>query len=263
MIARGLMHLHTRASKDAELTFEEYVAFARREGLAFLLFAEHRHRMTGEEVRETAAHCDALSTGDLLLVPGQEQQTDAPGKLHVLALGVREPLAVTDPVGAVREIRERGGLAVFAHPARYDRDRYEAILAEVDGIEGWNMRYDGRVGVRESNRALLAERPSVLALAGVDAHRREDLEDPRAPRLVVELDRLDEPSLLAALRAGAFRVECAGETLELRRRAAAFRRWHAGAMRLAFRGLRGIHRRLARLGIRLPERWVRAIRRRF
>ncbi len=261
MIFRGLMHLHTQASKDAELTLEDYVDVARREGLSFLLFAEHRHSMSDEEVREAAMRCDSLSTDDLLLVPGQEQQTDR--GIHILGLGLREPLVVTDRAGVVQEIAERGGLSCLAHPVRYARASYVSILDDVDAIESWNMRYDGRVGPREDVRRLLGEHPHAIALAGVDAHKIEELGDRSAPRLVVDLPRLDEALIFAALRAREFHVERSGVRLNVRERPSLVHRCRASMGRGAFRVARGVKQGLERVGIKFPRKLVRSVRRRF
>ena len=109
MIVRGLFHLHTRVSKDATLTLEDHAEHARSRGLSFLLFGEHRDRMSDDEVRETAARCDVLSTDDLLLVPGQEQECLEPIYYHIVGVGVREPILATEPLEVVAEIRARGG----------------------------------------------------------------------------------------------------------------------------------------------------------
>jgi histidinol phosphatase-like PHP family hydrolase len=263
VIVRGLFHLHTTVSKDATLTHEAYVEEARERGWAFLLFAEHREKMTEDEVREAAARCDALSADDLLLVPGQEQQTE-PLRLHVCAAGVREPLAEEEPAAAIREIRERGGISVLAHPFRYRRDPpADELVASLDGIEGWNLRYDGRVGVRSEVRELLDRHAGAMAIAGVDAHDPADLERDDVPVLAVDVRRLRETDLLEAVRAGRFEIESGGRPLDLRRRRSRAARSAAAVHRGAFAVLRAARRGLARIGVPVPEGLVRRARRRF
>ena len=266
MIVRGLFHLHTRVSKDATLTHEDHTAHARSNGLSFLLFAEHRETMTPEEVRAAAERCDALSTDDLLLVPGQEQQTEPLG-LHVIGAGVREPLEAVEPRSVVDEIRERGGVSVLAHPFRYRRKTRDplflAALAALDGIEGYNLRYDGRAGVREEVRSLVASRPDAVAVAGLDAHDPEDLAHPDEPVLVVDAERLEERALLGAIGAGRFTLESGGRPLDLRRAAPLASKVAATLHRGVFAVARGAKRGLARVGLSPPEAWVRRMRRRF
>jgi len=264
VIVRGWFHCHTRVSKDATLTHEEIAAAARERGLGFVLFGEHRDRMTEDEVREAAARCDALSTEDLLLVPGQEQEVPAPRKFHIVGVGVRAPIAATEPGPIVDEIRAAGGVSVLAHPTRYrTHPAPEELLEGVDGIEVFNLRYDGRHGAREEVRALLDARPETLALAGLDAHDPDDLGREEAPVLAVEVESLDESRVVEAVRAGRFTIEIAGKTVDLRRRASSLRRVGAGVRRGLFGVARGAKRGLDRVGLRLPESWVRAVRRRF
>ena len=264
MIVRGLFHLHTRVSKDATLTHEEHSAHARARGLDFLLFGEHRDRMTDDEVREAAARCDALSTDDLLLVPGQEQECPAPLHYHIVGVGVREPIAATEPLAVVEEIRARGGVSVLAHPVRYRSHPPSAeLLDAVDGIEAFNLRYDGHHGVREEVRVRFDTHSGAVAFAGLDAHDPDDLARDGAPVLAVEVSRLEEPALLEALRAGRFTVERDGMPVDLRSPASAARRMAATARRGVFAVARGAKRGLDRVGLRLPGSWVRAVRRRF
>jgi hypothetical protein len=259
VIVRGLFHLHTEVSKDATLTHADYVRHARERGHGFLLLGEHRDEMTDDEVREAVARCDELSTDDLLLVPGQEQQTE-PDRLHIVGIGVREPLREEEPAAVVAEIARHGGVSVLAHPFRYRRLTLDpAFLASLDGIEGWNLRYDGKVGVRPEVRDLLAGVPEAVGFAGLDAHDPPDLEHPAAPVLAVEVDRLTEPELLAALRAGRFTIESGGEPLDLAVSGGARAAAHRGLFAVA----RGMARGLRRIGIPLPESWVRGVRRRF
>ena len=51
-----------------------------------------RDRMSDDEVRETAALCDAHSTEDLLLVPGQEQECTDPIFYHIPKGRATEPV---------------------------------------------------------------------------------------------------------------------------------------------------------------------------
>jgi len=264
VIVRGVFHCHTEVSKDATLTHEDLAAFAREQGFGFVLLGEHRDRMTEDEVREAAARCDALSTEDLLLVPGQEQEVPAPLKFHIVGIGVREPILATEPIAIVDEIRAAGGVSVLAHPTRYRTHPAPAdLLDAVDGIEVFNLRYDGRHGAREEVRALLETRPETLAIAGFDAHDPDDLRRAETPVLVVEVERLAEAEVVAAISAGRFTIEMAGEPVDLRRPTPLVRRAGAGLRRGLFGVARGAKRGLDRIGIRLPERWVRAARRRF
>ncbi len=264
MIVRGVFHCHTRVSKDAGLTHEDIAAFARERGFGFVLFGEHRDRMTEDEVREASARCDALTTVDLLMIPGQEQEVPAPRKFHIVGIGVREPIVATEPVPVVDEIRAAGGISVLAHPTRYrTHPAPEGLLDAVDGIEVFNLRYDGRHGAREEVRALLDPRPDTLVLAGLDAHDPDDLGRDEAPVMALEVESLTEAAVLDAVRAGRFTIEIAGETVDLRGRASSIRRAGAGLRRGVFGTARAAKRGLARVGIRLPESWVRAVRRRF
>jgi predicted metal-dependent phosphoesterase TrpH len=264
VIVRGLFHLHTVSSRDATLTYEAYADFARENGLSFLVFSEHRDKMFTDDVQESVEACEALSTPDLLLVPGQEQETVEPRFYHIIGAGVRRPLGAQDPLESIAEIRRLGGISILAHPARYRRHPPgPEIYRAIDGIEGWNLRYDGRAGVREDVREILTDNPGVSALAGIDAHDPEDLRHPGIPVLAVDVEDLTEAKLLAALVMGRFTVESGGERMDLRRRPSGAKRLADALHRGIFGAARGIKRGLDRVGLPLPGEWVRRARRKF
>jgi hypothetical protein len=264
VIVRGIFHLHTVASRDASLTYEAYAEFARERGLSFLVFSEHRDKMFTEDVLETVEICESLTTPDLLFVPGQEQEMTAPRFFHIIGAGVRRPLGAQEPQECIAEIRKLGGISVLAHPARYRKNPPDAALYKaIDGVEGWNLRYDGRSGVCEDVRDVLMEHPGVSALAGIDAHDPQDLRHPDIPVLVVDVPQLTEGHLLAALVMGRFIVERGGGRMDLRSRPSGLQRVTAMLRRGLFGTARRVKRGMDRVGLSLPGEWVRRVRRKF
>jgi len=110
-------------------------------------------------------------------VPGLEFAVR--GGFHVLGLNLRAWTRTVDPAGTVRFIREHGGIAVLAHPARY-RGRWpdDDVLRELHGIEVWNARYDGRFvppgSVIETARAVCARFEHLRFFGGQDLHQASD-----------------------------------------------------------------------------------------
>jgi hypothetical protein len=105
-------------------------------------------------------------------------------------------------------IRESGGIAVVAHPNRYN---YQVSLDLADllhGIEVWNQGYDGRFLPNHRSLKLLQlfrkQNPGVFAFGGLDLHQIAPVSHLRT---VVTAQDGSEGSILQALRNGDFTME--------------------------------------------------------
>ncbi|HVA22001.1 MAG TPA: PHP domain-containing protein [Candidatus Micrarchaeia archaeon] len=103
-------HLHTTRS-DGMVSPRELVRAAARAGLGVICVTDH------DTTAGVAEAGDAGAEFGVEVVAGEEVTTKAPGRVHVLGLfldgPVRMGLTVAD---TIRAIRDRGGLAVLAHP---------------------------------------------------------------------------------------------------------------------------------------------------
>jgi hypothetical protein len=164
---RGSLHCHLGSRRRPE-----WVAGA----------AEHYRRL-GHDFFAGMDHDKIVavdSVPDVLVIPGAE--TSGPG--HVLTFGLDQPLEPDregDPIertaAAIRTIKERGGVAVLAHPFKsgYTWEQLNLLCdAGLDGMEVLNSNVRGKGA--DSGRSdqiwhmLLREGRSLVALGDDDAH---------------------------------------------------------------------------------------------
>ncbi len=145
----GAVHIHTKDS-DGSKTHREIIRIADRYHLDFLLFTDHM----------TMAHKDSEGWyGRLLVIVGYEIQ-DPDDLNHYLVFGLDEVL----PAGLtaseyVREVRDRGGIGIIAHPdevrdieevSAYPWTSWDVDI--FDGIEIWNQMSSWLEGLEKHSR---------------------------------------------------------------------------------------------------------------
>lgn len=245
---RALLHVHSNYSYDGEGSLEELAAWGATRGLDAIFLSEHTNDFDSVKMGRFVAHCDRLATTGCRLVPGLELPVR--GGFHLLGYNVRAFEPILDPAQAARFIREQGGLAVLAHPARYAGSwPGEDALAEMDGIEAWNARYDGRF---IPSGALLREIARRAPAGGaLRVFGGQDLHALTPNRLVcTDSKAASLAELLAALRSG-----------ETTFGAAPFRYCSSGAHplvgRIAATALHATYRRARAMRTRLRKRTVR------
>jgi predicted metal-dependent phosphoesterase TrpH len=205
---RAAPHVHSEWSYDATWTLSALAdAFAKRR-YDVVLTAEHDRGFDDGRWQEYRQACADASDSRILFVPGMEYE-DPDSVVHVPVWGRDMPfLGESRPTGDVlREAKEAGGFAVFAHPWRRDaharyREEWRPFL---NAVEIWNRHYDGIApnpgGMRFARESGL---PPVVAL---DFHTRRQF-FPLALLLEVE-EPLSAPTVVDALHAGRFRPEAA------------------------------------------------------
>ena len=158
MIVKLDLHVHSAASPDGRMPFDEIVRTARAAGLNGIAVCDH-----------DVLHTDLPSYTDFALIPGCEFSTE---RGHLLGLFLREPIPKLLFAETAAAIHAQGGLAVLAHPFERSRDaeRLEVLLPLVDGVEVWNGRAERKI--RDANRLAveLAEVSGLRPFAGSDAH---------------------------------------------------------------------------------------------
>jgi len=249
---RGVAHVHSRYSFDGRLTLPELAAFFQERGVDFVLMSEHVESLDPEKVRSFIADCRACSSDKLLLVPGIE--IDA---LNALFYNVPSVESWSDNEALARRLAAAGAFVAVSHPVKV---KHLPAVTEslVEGVEVWNSRHDGKGAVNprmvhfwSSLRNRLGRHN--VPLCGIDFHGRHDF----VP-LVFELEceRLDAACIMAAIRAGSYRIVVHGKPLPLNfasGRLALRYRWYANSYRLAYAGVYGIHRVTLKLGLHAPK----------
>lgn len=171
---RGLFHVHTDHSFDGKSSLEELVRFCRERRFDFVCVTDHADRMDEDSVRRVVLDCDAHSGSGVRLIPGLEYAFPDGEGVHLLCVGIREPIREKRIAGAVEEVHRRGGIAIVAHPSRNGYRIPENIISSIDGIEVWNACYDSRyfpdTGSIELWKAVRKRNPRVTAYTGLDMH---------------------------------------------------------------------------------------------
>lgn len=199
MIHRFDLHMHSHYSADAAASPEQLIAAARARGLSGIAITDHDSCEAHEYLlKKGLERPDGLPVDDFLVVPGMEVST-ADG--HLLCIGATLPVMRGEPAKIVFEaIRERGGIAIPAHP--YDRWRagiHETILDELalEAIEVFNAAVSSR-GYNDSALAYARGRGLSMTAAS-DAHHASAV---GISSTAFDLGTFSVAGLLAAIRSG-------------------------------------------------------------
>jgi len=161
---RGVFHIHSDASHDGRVTYDELVAAGRQLGVAFLVFTEHNRRP------------DRLQpeTGPVI-VSGTELST-ASGHLIQLGLDSVPNKAMRDSTGLTDFLHEQGALAIASHPESPGR-AWAGSDAGLDGFEIASSSADLRFRIRDGYHHIagpLAAYPVHRELALAQLYRRDE-----------------------------------------------------------------------------------------
>jgi hypothetical protein len=211
---RALLHVHSSWSYDGEATLDELARWGAGRGLGAILLTEHVNDFDAVKMESYVGAVDALAGSACRLVPGLEFAVR--GGFHLLGFDLRAWTSTVDPVAAARFIRDQGGIAVLAHPARYKgRWPEDDALAALHGIEVWNARYDGRFfppgDLIETARDLCARFGHLGFFGGQDLHQRS-----RQRLVVTDVEAATLEGFLGALRRRAARFGAPGFRLDAR-----------------------------------------------
>lgn len=198
----GALHVHSTYS-DGEFTLPELRDVFLAAGCRFICLADHAEWFDLAKLSAYLAECRALSDGRFCLVPGLEYACI--GRMHIVGLGMTEPIGSTDPEQVIAGIARRRGISYIAHPRDEAFPLIERLDPLPDGIEVWNSKYDGRYAPRPGTFALLerlrARRADSLAFYGQDLHWRRQF---RGLMTRVECEVVEQEPLVGAIRRGAY-----------------------------------------------------------
>ena len=210
MEVKIILHCHSTYSYDAKLTLRELRELFLEEGIQGVCMTEHVDKMTEEDASAFVKECEALSDSNFLFIPGFEVPYRLPRgeHAHVLMVGCKEFHSNYAPhIAALRPWTKSAAFVVLAHPVRNAFEVDPDLLAELDALEVWNQQYEGKRVPRVRSLRLLEElreqRPDLLAVGGVDFHRREHA---GSPAITLDVGELTSLAVLEKLLAGAFRV---------------------------------------------------------
>jgi len=195
----GTLHCHSTFSRDGFYELDELARRMKRKGFSFLLMTEHQEDMDQRAFARFVTACDQAGGDDFLMVPGLEFHEEC-----LIFLGLREMDFSLDHAARLKQAADAAAVIAMVHPNRLAAPVGPALLARVRMVEIWNVKYHGArlpdwdclQYWRRSPQ--LARRPFFF---GLDMHQPKHLQP---LGMVVALDELTEPKLLAALYHGRF-----------------------------------------------------------
>ena len=204
------LHIHTRHSHDAYITFGLMVRLLRKMGTTVFAITDHDTMDGAARYREWAARHPYLTAG-MSMIPGEEV-TCADGT-HVIGLFLAAPVASRrGVVETVNAIRGQNGLVIFPHPCRNDgilnSKEKDAALPLGHFFEAFN----GKAPHADNLKGLRAlEGSALLPVGSSDAHYLGDLKKAQSvlprredPRDLLEAYRRDRKiRILGHPKAGA------------------------------------------------------------
>jgi len=215
---RGDLHGHTIHS-DANLSVEEYLAYALERGYDFVALTDHNTVSGIGELDRRA--------GEALTIIGGTELTTYNG--HALVLGTREPVDWRVRDGQTLSARaqmlaEAGKLFIIAHPKTEGhpfctgcRWAFSDLMPGVARhVEIWNRVWEERTHNEQGLYTFyrwLNQGYRMVATTGTDTHRRLVGSAGRLGFNMVQAEDNTEPALLAALRAGHSYVSSGPELL--------------------------------------------------
>jgi len=203
---RGIIHVHTTYSHDGKLSLSDLAQLCKLSGYKFIIVTEHAEDMTKDSMNRLVQECELLSNEDLIIIPGLEFRC-ADG-MHILGLGIKKLLPVRNSKDVIAEIHRLGGIAVLAHTSYYKKIPWENLL-EVDGVEIWNARYDGRfapkIGCFRILKKLKKFNHNFVRYCGLDLHSHYEF---GKLSIIVDVkdDKINSRMILDALKKGEFKI---------------------------------------------------------
>jgi len=200
----GLMHIHSTFSFDGKISLVELRDLCLEHGHSFAILTEHAEGMSRSEMEALVSECENLSDDSFILIPGLEVICEH--NLHILAPGIRKYLSTTDPEKFIEQVHRSGGLAILAHPGRKTPES-RVIDLNLDGIEIWNARHDGRFAPRMASLNLLRrinkQNGHVSGCCGLDLHEKAKFFN---LHIRMEISDLTADDILDKLREGKFEI---------------------------------------------------------
>ncbi len=205
MTFRGIIHVHSNYSYDGQHSLEEIARYGAARGYSFIGMSEHSDTLNEETMERYVKECEKATTSGCLIIPGIEFTCE--NNLHLVGLGVHHYTDEKDSVKVAEFICRQNGIAIVAHPIRYNYSIPPNLAGAVNGIEVWNAGYDGRVVPNDCSVDLLKDlrvrNKTLLAFGSQDLHR---ITNHPHVQLLVFGDRLGEGEILEALKEGQFMI---------------------------------------------------------
>jgi predicted metal-dependent phosphoesterase TrpH len=191
------LHVHTTCS-DGWVKPEKIPGYAQKKGLDIVAVTDHDSIEGGIRAKK------ASEKGGAFVIPGIEVSLQ---NAHVLGFFIENKIRSNLLKEVIEEIRDQGGIAVWAHPVHYPalakfRRRQPVVpqkdeLNQFDAIEVFNGRNSKKGNLKISE--LCNDGRKIPLIAGSDAHFSFEI---GAAKTIVKSEGLNDESLKDAFRSG-------------------------------------------------------------
>ena len=209
MQIKGALHIHSQASRDGQVSLPRIADLYRGQGFQFICITEHSEDMTEQKMTMLRQKAEYLSHEDFRIIVGIEYSCN--DALHIVGVGCEQLLETFDPVQLVRNIRAAGCFSILAHPRRTSWICSPELAANLNAVEVWNVRYDGKYlpapRALEFFNRMKVSNPQLLAAVGDDFH---GLGGFYPLSIHMSVDALDRESILRELINGRYRIGSLG-----------------------------------------------------
>ena len=199
---KGTIHMHTTLSHDGTLSLEELVDFLKARGSDFIAVTDHSYDIDQAGIDSQVVRARELSTPEFLIIPGIEFRCH--DSIDILGYGVTRTCGSDDPGTIIEHIKNRGGVAVWAHPTVKDYPIDREWIEKLDGFEIWNSGNEGKlmpqIRTLKMYRRLKKWNPQLKAYCGLDLHRKTTYD-----AVFIEVVAGNREEILAAMRRGDYR----------------------------------------------------------
>lgn len=205
----GIIHVHSDFSRDGLCSIADLAGLAREAGFRFVGLTDHAEDLSSADLKDLRRLCEEYSDDSFVMIPGLEFRCS--GDIHILGLGIADPIPHNDPIVVASQIAASGGLAILAHPGRNGHQCPRELCNVLHGIEIWNASYDGRFVPTLASFHLLQEarrtNHAICGFGGPDFHGLD-----RNPGVILELrtdltsSSVDTRIVLHCLKSGTFRM---------------------------------------------------------
>jgi len=191
------LHSHSTCS-DGFLSPEKIPSFAKKKGLDIIAVTDHNTIEGGIRAM------NAYNKDDVYVIPGIEVSVS---NAHILGYFVTQNIKSKNFKDVIKEIKDQGGIAVWAHPVRYPflgtiRGKKPFIpkpdeLVLFDAVEVFNSRNSKKANLKIFD---ICKNNGIFSYtAGSDAHFPFEL---GFAKTVFELEKLNESEIKNAFKSG-------------------------------------------------------------
>jgi hypothetical protein len=209
MFIKGALHIHSQASHDGQMSLPVIAELYRNQGFQFICITEHSEDLTERKIAMLRQKAEYLSGEDFRVIAGIEYSCK--NALHIAGVGCEQILDTADPVRLAQSIRDSGGFSVLAHPRRIGWNCSPELATNLDAVEIWNVRYDGKYlpspKALEFFNRMKAINPKLLAAVGDDLHGRGGF---YPLGIEMNVSSLDRECILREMIGGRYRIGSMG-----------------------------------------------------